>query len=103
MTSNRTFVSAKEVAKLAGVSRSAVSRTFTPGASVAEETRRRVLQAAETLGYHVNHLARGLLNRRSGIVCLIVAAVDTPFQSRLVRLLTGRLQEAGKVTMVINS
>jgi DNA-binding LacI/PurR family transcriptional regulator len=103
MRSDRTFVTAQDVADLAGVSRSAVSRTFTPGASVAADTRRRVLEAADKLGYHVNHLARGLLSKRSGIVCLIVAAVDTPFQSRLVRLLTGRLQEGGKVTMVINS
>ena len=55
------FSSAKQVAELAGVSRSAVSRTFTPGASVSEETRERVLSAAEALGYHVKHLERGLL------------------------------------------
>ncbi|WP_244664805.1 LacI family DNA-binding transcriptional regulator [Candidatus Symbiopectobacterium sp. 'North America'] len=44
---------------MAGVSRSAVSRTFTPGSSVSAETRRKVLAAAQTLNYHVNHLARG--------------------------------------------
>ena len=56
----RPFVSARTVAERAGVSRSAVSRTFTDGASVSEETRRKVLEAAGELGYHVNHLARGL-------------------------------------------
>ena len=40
---SRVFVSAQEVAERAGVSRSAVSRTFTPGASVSPETRRKVL------------------------------------------------------------
>lgn len=55
------FVSAEQVAQLAGVSRSAVSRTFTPGASVAPATREKVLRAAEELGYHVNDLARGVL------------------------------------------
>lgn len=97
------FVSARKVAELAGVSRSAVSRTFTPGASVSDETRRRVLEAAETLGYHVNHLARGLLSRRTGIVCIVAADIDTPFQSRLVKTVSGKLQDAGMVTMVINS
>ena len=99
----RSFVSAEEVARLAGVSRSAVSRAFTPGASVSEETRKRVMEAAQNLGYHVNHLARGLMRQQSGIVCLIVSDVDTPFQSRLARNLIGRLQQAGKVAMVINS
>ncbi|PLU70836.1 hypothetical protein BMJ22_24540, partial [Sinorhizobium medicae] len=46
----RTFVTAEEVAKRAGVSRSAVSRTFTPGASVSKAVRRKVLKAAGELG-----------------------------------------------------
>src|SRR6188472_3780707 len=79
----RSFVSAQEVAELAGVSRSAVSRTFTDGASVSEATRRKVRQAAEQLGYHVNHLARSLIQEQSGIVCLIVAEIATPYQARM--------------------
>jgi DNA-binding LacI/PurR family transcriptional regulator len=97
----KTFASAKQVAERAGVSRSAVSRAFTPGASIAEGKRRRILQAAEELGYHVNHLARGLL-RSSGIVCLIVADSDTPYQARLVRALIEHLQQAGRVSMVLS-
>jgi DNA-binding LacI/PurR family transcriptional regulator len=99
----KAFASAKQVAELAGVSRSAVSRTFTPGASVSEETRRRVIQASEKLGYHVNHLARGLLRKSTGIVCLVVADSDTPYISRMVRTLARHLQEAGKVAMVIDT
>ena len=100
---NRTFVSAQRVAELAGVSRSAVSRTFTAGASVSETTRKKVMQAAETLGYHVNHLARGLIHERSDIVCLIAADLNTPFQSRMLETMTRRLQEIDKVAMVINT
>ena len=70
------------MAELAGVSRSAVSRTFTDGASVSEATRKKVLEAAEQLGYHVNHLARSLIQEHSGIVCLIGADINTPYQSR---------------------
>ena len=91
------------MAELAGVSRSAVSRVFTPGASVSEETRRRVLDAAAELGYHVNHLARGLMRRETGIVCLIVADVETPQQARLVRALTMQLQAAGKVSLMLST
>ncbi|MEK1888136.1 MAG: substrate-binding domain-containing protein [Phyllobacterium sp.] len=100
---NKTFVSAGDVAQRAGVSRSAVSRTFTPGASVSEETRQRVMEAAQALGYHVNQLARGLMRSESGIVCLVVSEMDTPYRARLVRALTHELQRAGKVSMLINT
>lgn len=100
---SRAFVSAREVAELAGVSRSAVSRTFTEGASVSEQTRRKVLRAAEKLGYHVNHLARGLIRERSGIVCIIVADVGTPYQSKMLNALTRRLQAINRIAMVINT
>lgn len=102
-TPRKVFASAKQVAELAGVSRSAVSRTFTPGASVSEETRRRVLDAAELLGYHVNHLARGLMRETTNIVCLAVADSDTPYQGKMLRALTQHLRDAGKVAMVFNT
>lgn len=101
-TRSRSFVSAQMVAERAGVSRSAVSRTFTDGASVSEATRRKVLEAAGALGYHVNHLARGL-RERSNIVCLVVADMTTPIRARMVDVLTRKLQAAGKITMVINT
>lgn len=96
-------VSARDVALAAGVSRTAVSRTFTPGASVSPATRAKVIAAADALGYHVNNLARGLTRAESGIVALIVAELDTPYRSRLVSALTDRLQTAGKVAMMINT
>lgn len=97
------YVSAQDVAERAGVSRSAVSRAFTPGASVSSETRRRVMEAADALGYHVNHLARGLMRNESGIVCLIVSEVATPYRSALLSTLTQKLQNAGKVAMLVNT
>ncbi|VAW21564.1 hypothetical protein MNBD_ALPHA11-1410, partial [hydrothermal vent metagenome] len=49
-----------DVAKLAGVSQSAVSRAFTPGASVAKTTREKILKAAQKIGYQTNLMARSL-------------------------------------------
>ncbi len=100
---NRSYVSAQRVAERAGVSRSAVSRTFTDGASVSEATRIKVLKAAEELGYHVNHLARGLINEQSNIVCIVAADMAHPFQSRMLELLTDKLQILEKVSLVINT
>jgi DNA-binding LacI/PurR family transcriptional regulator len=99
----RTIASAAEVAKLAGVSRSAVSRTFTPGASVSEQTRARVLAAAEALSYHVNHLARGLSQEKSRPVCILGADLNAPYQASLLDAITQRLQLAARAVMVINT
>lgn len=96
-------ISAHDVAKRAGVSRSAVSRSFTEGASVSTETRRKVMQAAEELGYHVNHLARSLISQESGIVCLVVADIDAPYRAALVKALTSELQLNGKIAMLLNT
>ena len=84
-------VTSIDVAKRAGVSRSAVSRAFTAGASVAPETRERVMTAARELGYRVNMLARGLTQKRTHLVGLVVSDIDNSFRSRLVDALSSRL------------
>lgn len=73
-----------DVASLAGVSRSAVSRTFTAGASVAPATREKVMTAAKILGYRVNFLARGLSQQRTNLVALVVSDMDNSLRARLV-------------------
>lgn len=44
-------VTSKDVAKLAGVSQSTVSRVFVPGSSVSEKTKQKVFDAAKSLNY----------------------------------------------------
>ncbi|MBR9766672.1 MAG: LacI family transcriptional regulator [Rhodobacteraceae bacterium] len=80
----RGAVTASDVAQLAGVSRSAVSRTFTEGASVAPETRERVMQAARDLGYRVNFLARSLKEQRTRLIGLVVSDMDHSLRAHLV-------------------
>lgn len=61
-----------DVARAAGVSASAVSRAFTPGASVAPAKRAHILNAARKLGYRPNVMARAVATRRSNVVGLIL-------------------------------
>jgi DNA-binding LacI/PurR family transcriptional regulator len=96
------FVSAQAVAALAGVSRSAVSRAFTPGASIAPATLARVHEAAATLGYQVNDLARGLLANRSRLVGLVTSDADTPFRAQMIASLSQALIKRGNVPAIIN-
>lgn len=65
-------LTSEDVARAAGVSASAVSRAFTPGASVAPEKRARILRAAAELGYRPNVMARAVATRRSNVVGLIL-------------------------------
>lgn len=81
-------VTSVDVAKLAGVSRSAVSRTFTADASVSKQTREKVLNAAQELGYRVNKLASSLISNRSDLVGIIASNMDNPFRSQQVESLS---------------
>jgi DNA-binding LacI/PurR family transcriptional regulator len=91
---------ALDVAQLAGVSRSAVSRTLTEGASVSPETRSKVLRAAEQLGYHRNALVRGMVRQRSGIIGVVTGRLDNPFIAVALELLANRLQQQGLKTLI---
>lgn len=90
------IIKAIDVARLAGVSRSAVSRTFTPGASVSAETRKRVEAAAAALGYRPNLIARSLITRRSGIIGLAIGYMDNQFYPALVEELGRALAAIGR-------
>lgn len=94
------FITSAEVAERAGVSRSAVSRTFTPGASVSPEVKRKVIAAADELGYRVNRLARGLISARSNLVGLVWADLDTPFSAKLLSRTTAALGHRGLHALV---
>lgn len=66
-----------DVARLAGVSQSAVSRCFLPNASISDKTREKVLAAAAELHYAPNAIARSLITRRSNIVAVLVTETTT--------------------------
>ena len=88
-------VTSADVAREAGVSQSAVSRTFTHGASVSQDTRGRVLKAADRLGYRPNALARSLISGRSKIIGVLVAYLDNQFYPTIIEKLSRALQNEG--------
>jgi DNA-binding LacI/PurR family transcriptional regulator len=86
---------ATDVARLAGVSQSAVSRAFTPGASVAEETRARIAEAAASLGYRPNAIARSLVSRRSRVIGVVAAYLQNHFYPDVLERLSAALRQEG--------
>ena len=90
-----TKVTSAEVARRAGVSQSAVSRVFTPGASVSKKTLEKVRKAADELGYRPNILARAMVSGKSRIIGLLVAYLENYFYPEALEKLSNALQERG--------
>jgi len=95
-------VTLKEVAELAGVSRSAVSRTFTAGASVSARTREKVEKAAEVLGYSPSLIARSLATNRTKLIGLVANNFQNPAFLDVFDLFTSALQERGLRPLLVN-
>ena len=92
----------RDVAVRAGVSRSAVSRTFTDGASVSAKMRSRVEKAAIELGYSPNVLARSLTTRRTKMIGLISNNFHNPIFLAVFDQFTRGLQERGLRPLLVN-
>ncbi|KNG92439.1 LacI family DNA-binding transcriptional regulator [Pseudaestuariivita atlantica] len=95
-------VTLKDVAARAGVSRSAVSRTFTAGASVSDATRRRVEEAARALGYAPSALASALTTGRTQLIGLVSNNFHNPIFLEVFDLFTRGLQERGLRPLLVN-
>ncbi|WP_412066324.1 LacI family DNA-binding transcriptional regulator [Rhizobium sp. SYY.PMSO] len=88
-------VTSGQVAKLAKVSQSAVSRAFSPGASISDDVRKRVLDAAEQLGYRPNALAKAVNTGRSRLIAVLVTYLDNHFYPVVLETLSRALQARG--------
>lgn len=95
-------VTLKDVAERAGVSRSAVSRTFTDGASVSTKMREKVEAAAQELGYHPNALASSLTTGRTKLIGLVSNNFHNPIFLEVFDLFTRALQDVGLRPLLVN-
>ncbi|MEM7720991.1 MAG: LacI family DNA-binding transcriptional regulator [Pseudomonadota bacterium] len=95
-------ITLKDVAERAGVSRSAVSRTFTEGASVSGKTRAKVERAAAELGYSPNALASSLTTGRTKLIGLISNNFHNPLFLEVFDLFTRGLQDRGLRPLLVN-
>lgn len=95
-------VTLKEVAERAGVSRSAVSRTFTDGASVSAKMRSKVEKAARELGYSPNALASSLTTGRTKLIGLVSNNFHNPVFLEVFDLFTRGIQDRGLRPLLVN-
>ncbi|MEL6564177.1 MAG: LacI family DNA-binding transcriptional regulator [Pseudomonadota bacterium] len=92
----------KDVAARAGVSRSAVSRTFTDGASVSAKMRHKVERAARELGYRPNALASSLTTGRTKLIGLVSNNFRNPIFLEVFDRFTRALQDCGLRPLLVN-
>ncbi|MFG2803936.1 LacI family DNA-binding transcriptional regulator [Streptomyces pseudovenezuelae] len=93
----------EDVARLAGVSRKTVSRVLNNEPYVSDASRRRVLAAAEELGYRLNNAARALASGRTrsiGVVALATAGYGT---ASLLVGIEQAVRDAGYALRVVNT
>jgi DNA-binding LacI/PurR family transcriptional regulator len=95
-TGSRKRVTSYDVARVAGVSQSAVSRAFRPGLSVSPKTRDKVMKAAKKLGYKPNAIARMLITQRSGMVAVIISSISNLIYPELLSRVTDQLSSRGQ-------
>ena len=92
-----------DVAQLAGVSATTVSRVLNNRGYLSEKTKLSVAEAIDALGYRPNSLARALHGKSTQTVGLIVPAVSLPFFGELAVEVENALADAGYRILICNS
>jgi DNA-binding LacI/PurR family transcriptional regulator len=95
-------VTSYDVALLAGVSQSAVSRCFKPGASVSKATYARVMKAAASLEYIPNAAARSLITRRSNMVAVLISNTSNLHYPEVLSALSQQIARHGKRVLLFS-
>ncbi|WP_164983891.1 LacI family DNA-binding transcriptional regulator [Cellulomonas endophytica] len=85
-----------DVARAAGVSTMTVSNVVNGRPGVGPDTRSRVMQAVDELGYEVNAAARSLRTGRTGAIGLVLPDLDSPYYAHLSNRLSAGAQERGR-------
>lgn len=101
MNSVKQTITSKDVAKLAGVSQSTVSRVFIAGSAVSEKTKKKVYEAAQALNYRPNAFARSLITNESKLIGLVFPDADYPIHMKTLQLISSELQQLGYSAVLI--
>jgi LacI family transcriptional regulator len=97
------MVTSRDVARLAGVSQATVSRALSSSASLAPQTRARVQEAVERLGYVPHAGAQAMKTRRTRTIGVVVDDLTNPFYPEVLDELTRQLDEADHRVVLWNA
>lgn len=93
----------KDVAKASGVSVATVSRVLHNLSGYSDKTKQKVLKAVEELGYQPNAIARGLINKRTQTIGVLVPDVSSSFSSEILHGVEETANDKGFSVIVCNT
>lgn len=96
-------ITIKEIAKLLGVSKSTVSRALRDSSEISEETKKKVIDLAESLHYAPNPIALSLLKNRTHTIGVIVPDIANRFYSSTIGGIEDIAYSRGYHTMIYQS
>lgn len=96
-------IKAEDVAKLAGVSKTTVSRVLNKRGYLSEKTIKKVYDAMEELNYRPNVIARQLLHQETKLIGLIFPTVTSPFFAQLIQSIEKKLFDNGYRVLIGDS
>ena len=95
-------VTSYDIARLAGVSQSTVSRAFNRENAVSPETLERIQEVATKMGYWPNEVARSLISRKSNVIGIVMGDILNPFYPAVLHTFTFSLQRLGRRVMLLS-
>lgn len=93
----------EDVAKLAGVSPTTVSRVINNRGYISDATRKKVKKAMKDLNYYPNDIARSLFKQRTHFIGLILPKINNPFYSELALHIENLCSDLGYKVILCNS
>ena len=92
-----------DIARIAGVSKSTVSRALSDAASISDEAREKVMAAVAVTGFQRNQMARSLRSGRTGMLGLVIPDIANPFWAEVARGAQDEAAEDGVSLLVFSS
>jgi LacI family transcriptional regulator len=93
----------KDVAKKANVSIATVSRVLNNQGGYSPKTKEKVLSAIKELGYQPNALARGLINKRTETIGILIPEVSNMFAAKIFHGVENAAHQRGSSAIVCNT
>ncbi|MGB3851490.1 MAG: LacI family DNA-binding transcriptional regulator [Tunicatimonas sp.] len=96
-------ITLQDIAVATGFSRATVSRALNDHPDISDTTKQRIAEAARSMGYHTNLMARGLSQRESHIIGVIVPTIHRPFWAKVISGIEAVAYQAGYRVMICQS
>ncbi len=97
------MATAKDVAKLAGVSAATVSRVLNNDPRISEETKKKVFQCVEKLDYRINSIARSLKTNKTYTIGFVCPEVANDFFMNIAQGVENELSKQGYSVIICNA